>query len=356
MNLHIKKISLFNFRNYTREKLELEAKPVVLTGHNGAGKTNILEAVSLLTPTRGLRAAKLREINSEWSVSASIQSPLETSNIITGYVDGKRITKIDGKTPKTQGELSEKSTIIWLTPQMDGFFIGSAGDRRKFLDRITQTFEPTHIEHLLAYEKAVKERNKLLKTRPNNDAWLSAIEMTIARMGTAIAASRIHTVDKLNAITPNSAFPNCFVEIIGDIETSLHTMPAVDAEQKFAEMLRKSRGQDAFSGRTNIGVHRSDIAVYFEEKPARLCSTGEQKALLIGLILSYAHAFYAARGYAPILLLDEVIAHLDNHRRAELFKELSALQSQVWLTGINRDDFSDIDGQFFCVKNGEICK
>lgn len=364
MNLYIKKISVFNFRNHDKLSFGLEPRSVVITGLNGIGKTNLLEAVSLLSPTRGLRGAKFADIlptqslslppegeekakqANAWSVSADVVNPFETCHINTGYIDNKRAVKIDGKTPKTNGELSQKLNLAWIIPQMDGLFIGGSSDRRKFLDRLVQNFEPRHIERLSHYEKSVRERNRLLEIKPFNKSWLAGLEVRIAEEGVAIAAARIDTVDRLNTIERKSVFPSSRITITGEIEEMLKTMPAVSVEQKFTETLEQNRNLDSATGRTTSGVHRSDLEVSYNDKPARICSTGEQKALLLGIILSYAHSFSSYKGYAPILLLDEVIAHLDNNRRQELFKELAELNSQVWMTGVNQEDFKGMDAQF----------
>lgn len=372
----VTRLMLTEFRSYSRLRLDVDGGPVVLTGPNGAGKTNLLEAVSFLSPGRGLRQARLGEAtrqggNGPWAVAAHICNPTGEMEIGTGLtlsagagsgdaVTERRIVRVDGRTAAGPAALAGLLTMTWLTPQMDRLFMEAASGRRRFFDRIVFGFEPEHARHASAYEKAMRERNRLLKEGRRDPSWLGALEDELAGHGVALAAARRHWVGRLAAAVGESAgpFPVPVVAIDGAVEAWLDDMPALAAEDRFREALEAGRGRDAEAGGTGIGPHRSDLNVRHRDKdvPAAQCSTGEQKALLIALVLATARLGSAERGAAPLLLLDEVSAHLDAERRAALYDEICALGAQAWLTGTDRMLFDGLDGraQFFAVKDGML--
>lgn len=372
-SFHISRLSLDNFRNYSNLNLTLDASPVILTGNNGSGKTNILEAISFLSPGRGLRKIKLEEADRikpdggahHWSISSVVNYGYEEIRIGTGR-DGaagnnKRIVKIDGDVLKSQAELANLFSVMWLTPQMDGIFIGSSSDRRKFLDRLVYNFDPEHASRIYSYEYTVRERAKLLQK--NGDAsWIGVLENKLAERAISIAAARIDTVETIQSaiMQSNTAFPKAIINVAGAVEELLTTNSALRSEEIIRKQLFDSRSYDYTTGRTSVGTHRSDFVVTHMEKnmPAASCSTGEQKALLLSIILAEARAKAAWKNSVPVLLLDEVIAHLDEKRRASLFNELLDMHAQVWLTGTDSSLFEDLQGkaQFLGVENGAIKK
>ena len=360
----VRRLTLTGFRNYPSLRLETQAKSLVLTGVNGAGKTNLLEAVSMLAPGRGLRGAPFEELvrqqGQAWAVSAEIGSPIADVRLGTGFSKADeaqghsgRMVTIDGIAQKGSGALGHHLRILWLTPAMDRLFAGPAGDRRRFLDRLVLAFDPEHSARVLAFEKALRERNRLLSEARPDGAWLSAIEAEIAANGVAVAAARMTAIDTLKghagkapAAGENTPlFPWFDMVCEGELETALLRMPAVQSEDQYRKILRDSRIRDQAAGRTLSGPHRSDLSVTHGPKqmPARLCSTGEQKALLIGIVLAHARAVKIGfGGMSPILLLDEVAAHLDRSRRAGLYAELASLGGQVWMTGTDRALFDGV--------------
>ena len=355
--LYISHLALINFRNYTHKKLTLDARPVVLTGKNGLGKTNVLEAVSLLAPGRGLRQAKLELLDRidgnevfPWGVSSEVmQGDEECYTINTGKdvtaSRSKRITKIDGEPIKNQAELARIGSVMWLTPQMDGLFIGPASDRRKFLDRLVYNFDPEHASRVYSYEYTMRERSKLLQMRAD-PIWLTTLEKKMAEKTIAIAVARMEAVEMIKGAIAQApgVFPKAQIAIEGEVEALLSQHSALEAEEQLLQKLYENRPLDASSGRTNIGAHRSDFIVVHTEKsmPAASCSTGEQKALLLSIILAEARAKAIWKQSVPILLLDEVVAHLDESRRAALFEEIIALKAQAWMTGTDQELFRDI--------------
>jgi DNA replication and repair protein RecF len=359
--LTVNRITLTGFRNYGHLRLDTGGACVVLTGPNGAGKTNLLEAVSLLAPGRGLRAAPFEELVTQggtgWAVAAELEAgtgPIKLGTAFnlsdgTGDAAGRHVT-VDGLAQKGSGTLGHHVRILWLTPAMDRLFAGPASDRRRFLDRLVLAFDPDHSARVLAFEKAMRERNRLL-AEPKPDArWLSGLEVELAGRGVAVAAARLAAIDTLRGYAGKPAesggkpshFPWVMLTCAGEVESLILAMPAVQAEDQYRKMLHDSRRADAGAGRTLIGPHRSDLSVTHGPKdmPARLCSTGEQKALLIGIVLAHARAVKAGfGGLTPILLLDEVAAHLDEGRRHGLYGELQGLGGQVWMTGTDRSLF-----------------
>ncbi len=357
--LWLRRLSLSNFRCYAEAVLEADARPVVLTGPNGAGKTNLLEAISFLGPGRGLRRARLTEVDRQrpaeadgpapWAVAAEVMTQDGPRQIGTGRDPGagaaaedsalreRRTVKIDGAFVRRQQDLGEIVNLVWLTPQMDGLFRDGASGRRRFFDRLIYGFDPGHAGRLTAYEHALRERARLLKNRAGDGAWLEALEETMAGHAVAIAAARRALVERLNGACAMGVgpFPQVRLALVGDVEAWLAEMPALDCEERLRAGLRDSRPRDAESGGAAFGPQRSDVAAEHLGKrlPAPQCSTGEQKALIVAIVLAHARLQALDRGAAPLLLLDEIAAHLDDVRRAALFEELLALGAQAWLTG-----------------------
>ncbi|MGQ2907481.1 MAG: DNA replication/repair protein RecF [Aliihoeflea sp.] len=370
----IRKLTLTNFRNYGQLSLSLERGPVVLTGDNGAGKTNLLEAISFLTPGRGLRRAPHEEIatasaTAGFAINAKVEGPFGEASIGTGtlsdqpgMVEPARRVRINGVPAKSADDLLEWLRIIWLVPSMDALFNGPAGDRRRFLDRLVLAIDPQHGRRALDYEKAMRGRNRLLAEGSRDDRWFDAIETQMAETGTAIASARMELVGLLagmvEKLPDDGPFPKSDIALDGVIEALVGTAPAVDIETAFITRLADNRARDRAAGRTLEGPHRSDLTVTHRPKamPAALCSTGEQKALLTGIVLSQARLVAEMTGATPVLLLDEIAAHLDPGRRAALFSILIDLDCQAFLTGTDAALFSSLEGraQFLDVKTGTV--
>lgn len=368
--LGVTRLVLTNFRSYESAMISLSPDPVVLVGANGAGKTNVLEALSMLAPGRGLRRAALGEMRNKntvgpWAVSAKLQYGGDETLLGTGLSnDGseRRIVHIDGVAASGPSVLSDHLNLGWLTPAMDRLFTDTASNRRRFLDRLVLVLHPGHSRAVNAYEKVMRERNALLENNGRvDDSWASALEAQMAEHAVAIAASRRDLVAHLVSYienSPDSVFPKAQLALDGDVELDLEEFSAVGAEDAFRERLARNRGRDAGAGRTLQGPHRTDLLVTHKDKmmPAHQCSTGEQKALLIGLILAHAALSKTLCGRAPVLLLDEVAAHLDRLRRAALFDQLVEMDAQCWLTGTDAELFDTLRdrAQFFTVFNGQI--
>ncbi len=372
----IERLLLTNFRNYAELTLDVGPGPIVLTGPNGAGKTNLLEAVSLLTAGQGLRRAPYAELtrvgSPAWTVAGTVRTPSSAATIGTGFegqdagVRSGRKVRVDGEGRPGSGSLTEELDVFWLTPAMDGLFTGPAGERRRFLDRLIPSFDPGYRTQLGQFERAMQHRNRLLADDVREDARFAALERIMAETGVAIAAARTAAVADLAAtiaarreVAQASPFPWADLAIAGTLEADLAARPAVDVEDAYVAALRGSRERDRAAGRTLDGPHRSDLLVGHGPKtmPASVCSTGEQKALLIGLILAHADHLRRHRdGCAPILLLDEIAAHLDPLRRAALFDEIVAIGGQTWMTGTDAEGFSALAGraQLHRVEDGRI--
>ena len=372
----ITRLMLTNFRSYGMLDLRVEPSHLVLIGPNGAGKTNVLEAMSMLAPGRGLRGVKLSELaRSEpgeaglrpWAVSATVASSgLETQlgvGFMPGAEDGgaaKRAVRVDGVPVANPAQLAERVRLIWLTPAMDGLFIEGAAERRRFLDRLIAGFDPAHARLWGAYEGAMRERLGALRAGAQA-AWLNALERTMAEAGVALAASRLSGLSALVRVMEGqraSTFPRADIAVAGLIEDRLGSAAAVEVEDQFVHLLADARVGDLDAGRTSVGPHLTDFVVRHREKgrEAQSCSTGEQKALLIRLVLTGA-ALPAPGGLeTPVLLLDEVAAHLDEGRRRALFDEIDALGVQAWMTGTDAPAFSALGhgAQFFRVADGQI--
>ncbi|MDK9698059.1 MAG: DNA replication/repair protein RecF [Siculibacillus sp.] len=354
----VRRLVLTDFRNYTALSLDGDGRHVVLAGENGAGKTNVLESLSLLSPGRGLRRARLDEMarlggSGLWSVFVRLDGPDGEVGIGTGIeARGEeemlaRRVRIDGETARSAEDLLDHVRVSWLTPAMDGLFTGPASERRRFLDRLVLALSPGHGAHVSAFEKAMRGRNRLLEEDRLDLAWLEAIEAQMAELGVAVSLARVETVaclERLIAATRTDApFPHADLALEGEIEALVAAGgPAADAEDAYRARLRDGRRRDKAAGRTLDGPHRADLIVHHGPKamPAHLSSTGEQKALLLGLVLAHARLVGETCGRAPLLLLDEVAAHLDPRRRAELFDVVEALGSQCWMTGTDASAFA----------------
>ncbi|MDX8532676.1 DNA replication/repair protein RecF [Mesorhizobium sp. VK25A] len=370
---YLSKLTLTNFRNYATLSLDLTPGAVVLSGDNGAGKTNLLEAISFLTPGRGLRRAPYADVAREggdggFALHARIEGPEGQVEIGTGISggdaagEGGRKVRINGAPARSAEDMLEWLRVVWLTPAMDGLFPGPAGDRRRFLDRLVLAIDPGHGQRALDYEKAMRGRNRLLTEGSRDGAWFDAIETQMAETGVAIAAARAELVRLLAAMIdrlPGSGpFPQADISLAGDLESEVAVAPAVDVEERFRRALANGRERDRAAGRTLDGPHRSDLLVRHRPKsmPAELCSTGEQKALLVGIVLSHARLTGEMSGLTPILLLDEIAAHLDAGRRAALFSILEELNCQAFMTGTDAALFSSLAGraQFLTVDHGSV--
>jgi len=363
-----------NFRNYGSARVTVDERPVVLTGANGAGKTNLLEALSFLAPGRGLRRAALGEVARRgapagtWSVAAALDGadgPVEVGTGIASAGDDpprRRAVRIDGADAASQADLAHYVTMNWLTPEMDRLFDSGTSERRRFLDRLVGGFDRDHATRVGRYERAMRERNRLLKgSGPRGDgAWLGALETAMAENGVAVAAARRSLVGRLGTYCREAmgGFPAAAVTVEGAVEEMLDEMPALAVEEKVRERLATLRGVDAEAGRATFGVHRSDLVCTHISRacPAAMCSTGEQKALLIRIVLAGAALHADDRGSTPILLLDEVGAHLDRDRREALFDAVLALGAQVWITGTEPESFAALGdrAQRFAVADGAV--
>ncbi|WGF90570.1 DNA replication/repair protein RecF [Marinivivus vitaminiproducens] len=366
--LSLARLTLQDFRNYTSLRLDLGPGPVVLTGPNGAGKTNLLEALSLLTPGRGLRRARLRDLDRKgggaWAVAAALRAPDGPVEVGTGRVEGseseRRAVRIEGEPARGPSALAEVSSCIWLTPAMDRLLADSAAPRRRFLDRLVFTLEPEHAARVAGYEHALRERGRLLRRQQGDGEWLTALEARAAKLGVAIASARRRLLAGLSRAIDKAetAFPRPGLALRGRIETWLGTEAEADVERRIVEGLAAGRGRDAETGGAGIGPHRSDLLVEDVDlgQPAERSSTGRQKALLIAIVLAETRLRGRAGAALPLLLLDEVIAHLDAERRDALFAEIRALGAQAWLTGTDADLFRPLAGsaQFFHVRDATV--
>ncbi|MCP5431633.1 MAG: DNA replication/repair protein RecF [Alphaproteobacteria bacterium] len=365
----VTRLQLTRFRSYERLDLGVDARPVVLVGANGAGKTNILEALSWLQPGRGLRGATLADAERRapspaplaqgWAVAAQATGPDGAVRLGSGLdaATGRRAVRIDGEVAGPMA-LSRHMRLAWLTPAMDRLFLEGPGGRREFLDRLTIALEPDHAVRLAAYEKAMRERRALLETGAPDGDWLAAAEARMAQDGVAVTLARLRTVAALDGASRDRAFPHGFPSaelcLVGGLEARLAQEDPSEVEGEFRSRLAASRARDAAAGRTLEGPHRSDLRVTHAEKamPAGEASTGEQKALLVGLVLAFARLGRTM----PVMLLDEAAAHLDPQRRRALCEAILALGMQAWLTGTDAALFSAFEGraQLFTVEDGAL--
>ncbi len=354
----INRLTLTNFRNYRAATLEVDARPIVLVGPNGAGKTNLLEAISFLSPGRGLRRATLEEVafqegDGSWAVAAEVEGALGLATLGTGIERAPedstlpvRKYRID-REPVSSAAFADHLRVVWLVPAMDTLFAGAPSERRRFLDRLALAVDAEHASRVNALDRALRSRNRLL-AEPQPDAhWLDAVEHETAELAVAVAAVRAEAVQRLERVLAerrDTNFPPADIALDGWMEKLVATHPAVEIEERYRAVLRDGRARDAAAGRTLDGPHLTDLSVVYARKniPAADASTGEQKALLIGLVLAQARLIAEMTGSTPVLLLDEVVAHLDPDRRAALHAELDQLGAQVWMTGADPALFVEI--------------
>lgn len=372
----IRRLTLTNFRSYHAAQIHLDrAGPVVLTGANGAGKTNLIEAISLLAPGRGLRRATMEELafsegDGAWAISAEIEGMLGLATLGTGIdppagdeSTPARKCRIDREGVGSAIAFADHLRVVWLTPAMDPLFNGPASERRRFLDRLVLAVDAQHSSRVAALERSLRSRNRLLENSPGDSHWLDAVEHETAEVAVAVAAARAETVNRLSAALHASRgeapeFPQAEIALQGWMEQLLPDHSALEIEDRYRALLRDNRARDAAAGRTLDGPHLSDLSVSHAGKniPAADASTGEQKALLIRLVLAHASLIKQMTGFAPLLLLDEVVAHLDPARRAALYDALASLAAQVWMTGADPAAFGDIIGRalVFVVRGGAV--
>jgi len=372
----VQRLTLTNFRSYHAAQVIVERPgPVVVTGANGAGKTNLIEAISLLAPGRGLRRATLEELafsegDGAWAVSADIEGMLGLATLGTGIdppaadaLLNTRKCRVDRESVGSAAAFADHLRVVWLTPAMDPLFNGPASERRRFLDRLVLAVDAQHSGRVAALERSLRSRNRLLEDSPGDSHWLDAIEHETAEVAVAVAAARAETVKRLSAALDASRnqapqFPQAQILLQGWMEELLPDHSAIEIEDQYRARLKENRARDAGAGRTLDGPHLSDLTVSHAGKniPAADASTGEQKALLIRLVLAHANLIKQMTGFAPLLLLDEVVAHLDPARREALYDALSSLGAQVWMTGADAAAFGAITdrARVFVVRSGTV--
>jgi DNA replication and repair protein RecF len=359
--LAVRQLRLTDFRNYRQLRLDCGPEPVVLVGPNGSGKTNLIEALSFLAPGRGLRRARLDEVArrpeaSSWAVAATLDTPEGRLAIGTGLEPARgeggvprRVVRIDGRPAGSQTALGLHVAAVWLTPQLDRLFLDGPGERRRFVDRLVTALHPEHAGDVAAYENALRQRARLLAEGNRDPHWFTVLEDTMARHGVALATNRADTVQRLDAAARLGVgpFPRAALAMTGEVDGWIAAMAAIDAEDRLRAELAAGRLRDAESGTTSTGPHRSDLAVRHLDLdlPAAEGSTGQQKALLVSIALAHARLVTLSRGRPPLLLLDEIAAHLDLERRAALFEEVVALGVQSWMTGTDAELFRPLAGR-----------
>ena len=359
MRATVRRLTLNNFRNYHAATLAAGATSIVLYGPNGAGKTNLIEAISFLAPGRGLRRATLDEVafregDGSWAVAAEVEGALGLVTLGTGIKrpaeEGAtlaRLCRIDREPVGSAAAFADHLRVVWLVPAMDSLFVGAPSERRRFLDRLAAAVDAEHAGRVNALERALRSRNRLLEDTRPDPHWLDAVEHETAELAVAVAGLRAETVRRLETVLvsrTDSAFPQAAIALDGWMEQLLSSHPALEVEERYRAVLRENRARDAAAGRTLDGPHLTDLSVTYVRKEiaAAEASTGEQKALLIGLVLAHARLIAEMTAFAPILLLDEVVAHLDPARRSALHVELAALGAQVWMTGADPALFAEI--------------
>jgi DNA replication and repair protein RecF len=372
----IHRLTLTHFRNYRAASLRTRGDVVALVGPNGAGKTNCIEAISFLSPGRGLRRATLDDVadnqgDGSWAVSAEVEGALGLATLGTGIdppdteaTATSRRCRIDREPVSSAVAFGDHLRMVWLTPAMDGLFMGAASERRRFFDRLVLAIDSQHSSRVSALDRSLRSRNRLLEERNYDPHWLDAIERETAELAVAVAAMRGQTNTRLAAALrargAASAFPSAAIMLDGWMENALVSEPATTVEDRYRQILRDGRPRDAAAGRTLDGPHLTDLQVIYAPKnmPARDASTGEQKALLIGLVLAHANLVAEMTGITPLLLLDEVVAHLDPSRRSALFNELAKLGAQIWMTGADPQAFADVGagGEIFEVESGRVTR
>jgi len=373
MPASVRRLTLHNFRNYHSASLDAEAATTVLVGPNGAGKTNLLEAISFLGPGRGLRRATLSEVafnegDGSWAVAAEVEGALGLVTLGTGIErpaeDGalsQRRCRIDREPVGSAAAFADHLRVVWLVPAMDTLFAGAPSERRRFLDRLALAVDAEHASRVNALERSLRSRNRLLEEASADGHWLDAVEHETAELAVAVAGLRVETVRRLDSMLAarrDSPFPPAEISIEGSLEKLVPKLPASEIEERYRAALRDARNRDAAAGRTLDGPHLSDLNVIYAAKsiPAADASTGEQKALLIGLVLAHARLVREMTGTAPVLLLDEVLAHLDPARRAALHAELGELGAQAWMTGADPAAFRETQSNaaFIEVRSGML--
>jgi DNA replication and repair protein RecF len=355
----IRRLTLNNFRSYHAAQIDIAANLVVLVGPNGAGKTNLIEAISFLAPGRGLRRATLTEVafmegDGSWAMASDVEGALGLATLGTG-IDAPanedttitRKCRIDREPVSSASAFADHLRVIWLVPAMDQLFTGPASERRRFLDRLALAVDAEHASRVSALERSLRSRNRLLEEPRPDPHWLDAIEHETAELAVAVAALRAETVTRLSAALAarrSSPFPSAEIALEGWMEKLLPQHSAREIEDRYRAVLHDNRARDAAAGRTLDGPHLTDLVVAYAPKdiPAADASTGEQKALLIGLVLAHAGLIAEMIGFAPVLLLDEVVAHLDPGRRSALYAELETLGAQVFMTGADPAAFAEI--------------
>jgi DNA replication and repair protein RecF len=369
----VRRLMLKDFRSYATLDIAVEGPLIVLTGENGAGKTNLIEALSLFSPGRGLRRAELAELPriggaGGFAISVEVEEAGERRHLGVGVEVAagggfERAARIDRAPAASTREFADHLRFVWLTPAMDGLFAGPASERRRFLDRLVLAIDPQHSARYSQFERALRSRNKLLEQGGRNAAWLEALEREAAELGVAISAARLECVARLGAAIAAgrdeaSPFPWGEVSLDGAVEALAVERPALEAEQAYRQILREGRVRDAAAGRTLVGPHVSDLVVRHGPKaaPAAQCSTGEQKALLVGLVLAHARLVADMSGIAPLALLDEVTAHFDPRRRAALFEALTRLGGQVFVTGADPQAFAVLPAAIYEVAGGKVVR
>jgi DNA replication and repair protein RecF len=375
----VRRLTLSNFRSYRAASLDISRNLVVLTGPNGAGKTNLIEAVSFLVPGRGLRRATLEEVafsegdggsNGAWAVSAEVEGMLGLATLGTGVeppgpgdLARSRQCRVDREPVPSAAAFADHLRVIWLIPAMDQLFMGPASERRRFLDRLVLAVDAEHTGRVAALERSLRSRNRLLEEARPDPHWLDAVEHETAELAVAVAAMRAETVRRLQGALAgrrDEAFPSAEIALDGWMERLIPDYPAVEIEDRYRSVLKDNRARDAAAGRTLDGPHLTDLRVVYPGKAiaAADASTGEQKALLIGLVLAHAGLISEMTGFAPVLLLDEVVAHLDPARRAALYDALSRLDAQVWMTGADAVVFAEVAGStdVFTISPGAVTR
>ena len=371
--LFLARLRLSDFRSWQVLDASFDASLICIAGENGAGKTNLLEAISLLAPGRGLRGARMGEVGRQeagaglpWAVAGRFETRAGPMDIGTGTdpegATERRIYRLDGQALRSQAMLAERMAAVWITPQMDRLFQEGASGRRRFLDRLVWALEPGHAREVAAHDNAMAERNRLLAEGRADPAWLAGLEDAMARHAVAVAAARRALMLRLNAELAagraTGAFPAARLEIACPILAAMAETPALAVEDALRQGLAADRRRDAAAGGAARGAHKADLSLIHMPKSisAEFCSTGEQKALLVSVVLAHAALIAEARGFAPLLLLDEVAAHLDPARREALFAALAALPAQVFMTGTDLEVFAPLAGlgRLFSAGDGKL--
>jgi DNA replication and repair protein RecF len=375
MPASIRRLNLHNFRNYHAASLEADAPTIVLVGPNGAGKTNLIEAISFLAPGRGLRRATLNEVafsegDGSWAVAAEIEGALGLATLGTGIerpadddAAVQRRCRIDREPAPSAAAFADHLRVVWLVPAMDTLFAGAPSERRRFLDRLALAVDAEHTGRVNALERSLRSRNRLLEDPRTDSHWLDAVEHETAELAVAVAGLRVEAIRRLDGVLAkrkDSPFPPVEIAIDGWLETLVPQNPAGEIEERYRAVLRDNRSRDAAAGRTLDGPHLTDLKVLYAAKsiPAAEASTGEQKALLIGLVLAHARLLREMTGAVPVLLLDEVLAHLDPARRTALYGELTELGAQAWMTGADQAVFREVQSpaEIIEVRSGTLVR